>query len=61
MRAADGVFAPVSGSLSEAAIAGIAPASRLLGNRAEDQRMPAGDAMRGDHDQVDIFAIRPPS
>ena len=29
----------------------------LLGNRPEDQRAPAGDAVRGDHDHVDMFAL----
>ena len=29
----------------------------LFGNRSEDQWMPAGDAVRGDHDHVDMFAL----
>jgi hypothetical protein len=29
----------------------------LLGNRSEDQRMPAGDAVGGDHDHVNMLAL----
>ena len=29
----------------------------LLGDRAEDQRMPPGDSVRGDHDHVDVIAL----
>jgi len=30
----------------------------LFGNRSEDQRVPAGDAVRGDHDEVDMLPLR---
>ncbi len=29
----------------------------FFGNRAKDQRVPAGDAVRGDHDHVDVLAL----
>ncbi len=29
----------------------------FLGNRSKHQQMPAGDAVRGNHDQIDMFAL----